>query len=202
MRESAIISRSVTQLLEQSTAATDVPDPSVFVDQHWLRPVRVAAATLIGQAQDAEFASRSFRGNGQEVLLLARDDASDVFIYLRRHIAGETQPITAAEKTVVMTLNGSVSMEAFRDSADVEADEPWYVRDFDSESIYACHPGTVHRLDLSADGVQLVLSREALSVIEGAKPLLESEYEAAISAARTQLLEISQQPLRLMDATS
>jgi len=194
--DSQIIPSSVISLLDQSTAAAEVPDPSAFVTTRWLAGVTLATGGLIDAALERpeHNAIRSFRGNGQEVLLLARDETSGCNVYLRRHADGAVAPVVAHQKTVTMTLSGTASLEAYRDEGDVENDEPWYVRDFDSESLYACHPGTIHRLDLSPDAYQLVLSREDLE-LDGSAPLESAEYLAALTAAQPALAMISRQSL-------
>lgn len=188
MPETSMIPSSVMSLLDQSTAAAEVPDPSAFVNSEWLASVSTALEGLFAVAlADADSnALKSFRGNGLEVILLARDRATGCNVYLRRHCEGHTVPVLAGEKTVTMTLSGRASLEAFRDETDVESDEPWYVRDFDPESLYACHPGTIHRVELSPDSCQVILSREELDGY-GSQPLGGADYSAALADMHGQI---------------
>ncbi|MFE9250756.1 hypothetical protein [Streptomyces sp. NPDC007088] len=172
----------VTALLDQSSAPSDVPDSPDILHGGWLPYAARQALTLI-TAADAANAAESFTGNGHTHLLLHRED--DVALYLRTHADGTPAPAEAAEKTVTLTLAGTHYLECFRHRGDVEADHPWYLRTFQPESTYACHPGTLRTTQTSPDGAQLVVARAPLAP-EG--PTLDADTYLQILAAAQALI--------------
>ncbi|WP_332757129.1 hypothetical protein [Streptomyces sp. MT206] len=150
----------VTALLDQSSAPSDVPDSPDILHGGWLPYAARQVLTLIAGAGAAN-AAGSFTGNGHAQLLLHHED--DVALYLRTHADGTPAPAEAAEKTVTLTLAGTHYLECFRHRGDAEADHPWYLRTFQPESIYACHPGTLRTTETSPDGIQLVVARAPLA---------------------------------------
>ncbi|MET9776307.1 hypothetical protein ABZ023_18935 [Streptomyces sp. NPDC006367] len=168
----------VTALLDQSSAPCDVPDSPDILHGGWLPYAAREALTLITGAAPAN-AAGSFTGNGHTHLLLHHED--DVAVYLRAHADGTTAPAEATEKTVTLTLAGTHYLECFRHRGDAEADHPWYLRTFQPESIYACHPGTLRTTQTSPEGVQLVVARAPLAP-EG--PSLDADaYRRMLTAA-------------------
>ncbi|MFI9630082.1 hypothetical protein [Streptomyces sp. NPDC052042] len=168
----------VTALLDQSSAPSDVPNTDIL-HGGWLPYAARQTLTLIAGAGAAN-AAASFTGSGHTHLLLHHED--DVALYLRSHAAGTPAPAEAAEKTVTLTLAGTHYLECFRHRGDAEADHPWYLRTFQPESIYACHPGTLRTLETSPDGVQLVVARAPLA--PDGPPLDADAYLQMVTAAQ------------------
>ncbi|AUY52535.1 hypothetical protein [Streptomyces sp. CB01881] len=176
----------VVQLLAQTASPYDVPaDPEIF-NENWLEPTLTRTLALLREADPEKLAATSVTGSGLTYLSLASDVEKDYSVHLR--IAGEGKPVPRdpAEKAVVLTLGGTMELEAYRHGGDVESDTPWYVRQFTPENIYACHPGTLHSVEQSEDAVQLVISRGEAPAI--GRPLDADEYRLAAERTR-QLLD-------------
>ncbi|MGW6460558.1 hypothetical protein ACWF94_32315 [Streptomyces sp. NPDC055078] len=176
----------VVQLLAQSPSPYDVPvDPEIF-NEDWLEPTLTRTLALLGDSDPDAHAPASATGSGLTYLSLASDPEQGYSVHLRIAGEGESVPRDPAEKSVVLTLGGTMELEAYRHSGDVDTDTPWYVRQFTPENIYACHPGTLHSVAQSRDAVQLVISRGETPAI--GRPLSADEYRAAAGRTR-QLLD-------------
>lgn len=178
----------VLALLAQTDSAYDVPaGPEMFVGG-WLAPVAGSVLSLAADVDPAAAAARSRSDRGVlELFLEASDDGRALFARVQ-------DPDSAVavhrpgDKSVTLTLAGTAGFEAYRHADDVADDQPWYVREFDQESIYACHPDTLHRLDLSPDAVQLVVRDTA--ELPG-RPVDADTYEEALAAACGRLRELA-----------
>ncbi|MFE8945368.1 hypothetical protein [Streptomyces sp. NPDC007856] len=172
----------VVQLLAQTSSPYDVPaDPEIF-SENWLEPVLTRSLALLREANPQEHAPASATGSGLTYLALTSDVEKDYAVHLRIAGEGEAVPRDPAEKSVVLTLGGTMELEAFRHGGDVDADTPWYVRQFAPENIYACHPGTLHSVEQSEDAVQLVISRGATPAV--GRSLSVEEYRLAADRAQ------------------
>jgi hypothetical protein len=175
----------VVQLLAQTASPFDVPaDPAIF-SESWLEPALLHTMSLLDDADVEKNAALSTTGGGVTHLFLTAEPADDYAVHLR--IAGDGRPAVREpqEKSVVLTLAGTMELEAFRHRDDVTDDTPWYVRQFVPESIYACHPGTLHSVQQSEDAAQLVISRSG-SPGEG-RALTADEYREAVGRTRAVL---------------
>jgi hypothetical protein len=177
----------VLALLSQSDSAYDVPaGPEMFVNG-WLGRASELTIALAARAEPELAASLSRADRGQLELFLHADQDGRA-IYARVHDdVSEPAVHDPKDKSVALTLCGTVGFEAYRTATDVTADEPWYVREFDAESIYACHPDTLHRLELSPDAVQLVI-RDTADLPGGTVDL--PRYRQALARACRQVEEL------------
>lgn len=174
--------KPVVQLLAQTQSPFDVPaDPDIFTGS-WLESALLHVVSLLDAADAETSAGVSSTGAGLTHLFLAADPADDYSLQVRLAGEGTAEPRDPEEKTVVLTLSGTMELEAFRHAADVDDDTPWYVRQFAPENIYACHPGTIHSVAQSEDAVQLVISRNGTPVT--GRPLTADEYRAAAKSTR------------------
>jgi hypothetical protein len=177
--------KPVIQLLTQTSSPFDVPaDPRIF-SHSWLEPVSAHALSLLDAVGDGETAPFSSTGGGLTHLLLASNSADNFTVHLRVAGEGDVTVREAQEKSVVLTLSGSMELEAFRHGGDVDDDTPWYVRQFVPENVYACHPGTLHSIQQSDDAIQLVISRGMHS--EPGRALTADECRAVLDRARQTL---------------
>ncbi|MFE0045215.1 hypothetical protein [Streptomyces albireticuli] len=173
----------VDALLDQGQSPHDVPDLTDGLTGGWLPAVTAQILDLLRAATAAERTPASFTGNGHTHLLLTTEDRRAV--YLRVPADGAPVPHAAADRTVVVTLTGTSTVEAYRTDADVDDDHPWYIHEFLPESAYACHPGTLHTTATSDDACHLVISRTPLTLL--GDPLTADAYEEAAARARETL---------------
>ncbi|OKI09461.1 hypothetical protein A6A06_01805 [Streptomyces sp. CB02923] len=175
----------VVQLLGQTSSPYDVPaDPEIF-NGNWLEPALAHARSLLQSADRETHALESTTGHGLTHVFLASDQAENYSVHLRMRGEGDAVPRDPAEKAVVLTLGGTMELEAFRHAGDVDEDTPWYVRQFSPESVYACHPGTLHSVQQSDDAVQLVITQGAAGA--PGRRLTAAEYREAADRARNLL---------------
>ncbi|MEU5330833.1 hypothetical protein [Streptomyces parvus] len=177
--------KPVVQLLAQTASPFDVPaDPEIF-SESWLEPALRHALSLLDEADVERNAALSSTGGGLTHLFLTADDADDYAVHLRVAGEGDLTVREPQEKSVVLTLAGTMELEAFRHSGDVAEDTPWYVRQFVPENIYACHPGTLHSVEQSEEAAQLVISRNGTP--GQGRALTADEYREALGRIRTVL---------------
>ncbi|MEV7601641.1 hypothetical protein AB0O91_30190 [Kitasatospora sp. NPDC089797] len=147
---------AVANLLSLSGRAREIPMDDAGLPDNWAPAVTASVLDLLTTAETGT-RKLSHTGSGRTDLYIGRD--GDNAYYVRIAAGNHTVPRPATDKTAVFTLAGTALLEAYTDTAHIEADDPQYVREFRPGSIHFVFPGTPLTVELSPDACQLVVSR-------------------------------------------
>ncbi|MFD4394350.1 hypothetical protein [Kitasatospora sp. NPDC058478] len=170
--------QAVADLLDLSGRAREIPMDGVNLPTNWAPTVAASAFDMLAIAHSGH-AKLSHTGSGHTDLYVGQD--TDNTYYLRIAADNHTAPLPAADKTAVLTLTGTATLEAYTDTAHVEAGDPQYVREFRPGSAHFVFPGTPLTAELSSDACQLVICRGRMTPF-GAE-LGEAAYTDAVKTA-------------------
>ncbi|MEU9015078.1 hypothetical protein AB0D12_36185 [Streptomyces sp. NPDC048479] len=113
---------------------------------------------LLDSPSTADGSTTSSAADGHTYLQVEGPTSDGLTLYARLAGRGHAGPRPMLDTAVVLTLAGSIELEAYRHQQDVDSRSPQYVRSFPPETAFAAHAGTLCTLQSSADGVQLIVT--------------------------------------------